>query len=82
MVMAYKLKHWCGEPPRSFANVKRWVVAMAARIVTRLYRVLSEKMQHRGPPQQWIADRKGIYTPGAVATMFFNVVMFFNVICL
>ena len=53
-----------------------------ARIVTRLPRVVSEKMQHRGPPQEWIADRKGIYTPGAVAPMFFNVVMFFNVICL
>ena len=46
---------------------------MAARIVTRLHRVLSEKMKHRGPPQEWVADRKGIYTPGAVAPMFFNV---------
>ena len=55
---------------------------MAARIVTRLHRVLSEKMEHRGPPQEWVADRKGIYTPGAVAPMFFNVVVFFNVICL
>ena len=48
---------------------------MAARIVTRLHRVLSEKMEHRGPPQEWVADRKGIYTPGAVAPMFFNVDM-------
>ena len=26
-------------------------------------------MQHRGPPQNWVADRHGIYTPGAVVSM-------------
>ena len=55
---------------------------MAARIVTRLPRVVSEKMQHIEPHQKRVADRQGIYSPVAVATMLFDVVMVFNVICI